>query len=536
MTSKDLCPKPPQLKPFVREATGLVRELSIWDSFFMNISNNAPALALLTYTTASYLFPGGDPITATFLAVFFSIFVSIMYTLLTWAMPRSGGDYIFMSRIIHPAVGFVGNFNLNFWYMFYIGITANWVTTFALSPSIMIAGTLSGNQSLVSLANTLAQPQYVILIGAAILIFYTLLMVKGVRSVFRVNDILVAISLVGLLGMAWLLLSNSNASFIAAFSRFADYNAIIAAAHAAGYSTSGPNPLVATMGLMPFVYTSTGFGIITAYFAGEVKSVKKNVLYSQVGSVLVVGAFLASLGYLAIHVFGYDFLGSITSLSFAGSSQYPFSVPPTFNLFVAMLAPNAGTMWLLGVALVTGSLIVLPTVSMIATRSVFAWSFDRVVPSAFSRVDERTHTPVTAIVLVGAIEIMGLIAYTYFSPTFLALASGAAMLEIFTFMVVSIAAIILPFTKKEFYEATPANIKFAGIPIITIAGAVSFIFYAVMQYFYLTNPLYGANIPIVWEGGAVSVVLPIVIFAVSYYYRKSQGLDLSLAFKQIPPE
>jgi len=523
-------------KVFVRDATGLVREISTLSAFIANLSFINIALGVLTYTAAPYIFPGSDPIFATFIATGFSVFVSLMYTLFTWAMPRSGGDYVLMSRVLHPLVGFVANFNVTFWYIFFIGIATNWVTTFSLSPAILIVGNVTGNQSLIDLANMLSQPQNIMLIGVVIIAFNALLMIRGVRATFLVNNVMFIVSIIGVGIMLWLLGTSTNADFVKAFSRFADYNAMIKAAHDAGYSPEGPNPFVATLGVMPFIFASTGYGIITAYFAGEVKSVKKNAFISQVISTAVGGLMLALLGALAIGVFGYDFLGSISQLGYSGAKEYPFSVPPYLNLFVSLLTNNPTVLWMLAASFVASIIIAFPPTYMLSTRNIFAWSFDRVIPAKLSSISERFHTPVYAVVAVAVLQFIALWAYTYGSPTVLALTSGAGMAEILTFIVVAIAAIAFPFRRKDLYERSPAKIGLGPVPLITVAGVISLIFYLMLEYFYLTNPLYGANTMPVFEAVAVSFILPVVIFVASFYYNKSKGLDLSLAFKDLPPE
>jgi APA family basic amino acid/polyamine antiporter len=100
---------------FAREATGFVRDISTFGAFVANLSFINIPIGALTYTSAPYIFPGSDVVTATLLATLFSICVSLMYTLFTWALPRSGGDYVLMSRVLNPVVGFVASFNLNFW-------------------------------------------------------------------------------------------------------------------------------------------------------------------------------------------------------------------------------------------------------------------------------------------------------------------------------------------------------------------------------------------------------------------------------------
>lgn len=77
--------------------------------------------------------------------------------------------------------------------------------------------------------------------------------------------------------------------------------------------------------------------------------------------------------------------------------------------------------------------------------------------------------------------------------------------------------------------------KVAGIPLTSISAVICLIFFVLLEYFFLTNSLYGANIPAVYEAIAFSLAVPIIIFAASYYC-KSEGIDLSLAFREIPPE
>jgi amino acid transporter len=494
-------------------------------AFIANLSFINIALGILAYTSASYIFPGSDPVVATVIA-----------TLFTWAMPRSGGDYIMVSRVIHPLIGFVANFNVTFWYVFFIGIAANWVTTFSLAPAILTVGNLTNNQALINFANTITQPQYIVAIGVLVIVFNVLLMLKGVRATFAANNLMFLVSIVGVGLVIWLLVTNTNANFVSDFSAYGSYNDIVNAAHAAGYSPQGPNPFLATLGVMPFIFASTGYGIITSYFAGEVKSMQKNVLISQVVATAVGGAMLAVIGALAIGVFGYDFLGSVTMLASTGAKQYPFSVPPYMNLFVSILSRDPLVLWVLAVTFVASIIIAFPPTYMLATRNIFAWSFDRVIPARFSSVNDRTHSPVYAILAVAILQFVALIAYTYGPSSFLALTSGAGLAEILTFMMVAIAAIVFPFKRKELYRNTPANVNVGPIPLISIAGVISLGFYVLLEYFYFTNSNYGANTLPVYETTAVSLLLPAVIFVGAYYYNKSRGLDLSLAFKELPPE
>ncbi|HKM50653.1 MAG TPA: APC family permease, partial [Candidatus Bathyarchaeia archaeon] len=91
---------------FLRQATGLVREISTLDAFILNMSASAVGPALVYMIVGTTMFPGADVIVPCLIATVLSLFIAATYAQLTAALPRSGGDYVFNSRILHPAIGF----------------------------------------------------------------------------------------------------------------------------------------------------------------------------------------------------------------------------------------------------------------------------------------------------------------------------------------------------------------------------------------------------------------------------------------------
>jgi amino acid transporter len=389
---------------FAREATRLVRNISPLDAFLASFGFVAIPLALVTYTTAPFLFPGSDMVAATILTTILSVPIALMFSLFAWAMPRSGGDYVLTSRVLHPIVGFVASFNLMFWFIFFAGFETNWVTTAAIWPSLTVIGTVTSNQSLINLANLIVVPQNITIVGLVVIALFTVVLLKGVRATFIVADILFLISLVGL-GLALILLATStNSTFVDGFSKFASYGNVTASAHRLGYSSQGANPLLSTLGIMPFIYLTTGFAFVTTYYGGEVRSVKKSMFYSQVLVAAISGGLLTLVAVFSVRDFGYDFLGSISYLQGTSSPQYPFGgIFPFFNLFLSMLSDNPLVLWLLALTYVAALAAAFLPSLMAVSRSVFAWSFDRIIPAKFSYVSERLHVPVITILVMSAV-------------------------------------------------------------------------------------------------------------------------------------
>ncbi len=103
-TSETAKLKSPQV--FVREATGLVRELGSYDAFLINMAIINIAGGLTYDILQLFFFPGASMPLVFLLGGIPAIGVFIVYTIFSSAFPRSGGDYLYVSRILHPAIGF----------------------------------------------------------------------------------------------------------------------------------------------------------------------------------------------------------------------------------------------------------------------------------------------------------------------------------------------------------------------------------------------------------------------------------------------
>ncbi|HYM84271.1 MAG TPA: hypothetical protein VEY67_08995, partial [Candidatus Dormibacteraeota bacterium] len=95
---------------FTRQATGLVREVSWIDAAIYNLIWSSVPLSIafvLAFGPAFYV--GGNLVIATILAFIFALPCAVLYAVLSAAVPRSGGDYTWVSRTLHPSLGLASN-------------------------------------------------------------------------------------------------------------------------------------------------------------------------------------------------------------------------------------------------------------------------------------------------------------------------------------------------------------------------------------------------------------------------------------------
>ncbi|HEX5147164.1 MAG TPA: APC family permease [Conexibacter sp.] len=526
---------PPSSGFYTRRATGLVRGISARDSFVMNVAFINIALGALAFTVAPYAFPGVSLGLSVLFTTLLTIFPTVMYAILAGSMPRSGGDYVFIGRILHPALGFAANFNITVWITFFTGILASWVAGFAASSAALTLGTVLDSHTLVDWSSRLATRNWQFGVGIVTIAIFTTLVATGTRVTFRVLGVIFGAMVVCQLFAVAVMLFHSRADFRHAFGAYGNYGAVIARAHAGGFESSGFS-LRHTLGAMPLLFSSLGYGVISAYCSGEVKSASRSSMRSMVGALLFGGAFIGLLGVLAAHTFGGQFLGSLTFLSNTDPSHYPLSAPPFFYLFVSMLTQSPVLLVIISLGFVLAIVANIPPTFLLATRNILAWSFDRTVPARLSEVNARFASPVNATVAVGVFMTLCLAYFVYVPARWTTFVYTAGIGALITFFLVAVCGVVFPWRRPDIYEGSPYRGSLAGIPVITLVSFVAAVFDVVLIVLLLTNDALGSNstqgviaLPIVFGVG-------LLIYVVASVVNRRRGIDLAAAQQELPPE
>src|ERR671924_1877614 len=122
---------------FARKATGLVRGWSVRDGFiYAFFSINLITLGLFIFSYAVFI-PNGSLLWAVILSGAYLVLQAITYASLIAAMPRAGGDYVWISRTLGGGLGFVLA-ACGWWFILW-----HWVPIYANILNIMVLGPLS---------------------------------------------------------------------------------------------------------------------------------------------------------------------------------------------------------------------------------------------------------------------------------------------------------------------------------------------------------------------------------------------------------
>ena len=136
---------------FLRKATGLVREVSLIDALIMNtLGMNVAVGAVFLFLQAPANFPNGNMLLAVVIGTLLMAFTLLwVYSEFAAAMPRSGGDYVFVSRALHPFLGWLLSWSQGLWLIFFwIGFNAWFALTFAAPVAMTTLGAVTGHPGL----------------------------------------------------------------------------------------------------------------------------------------------------------------------------------------------------------------------------------------------------------------------------------------------------------------------------------------------------------------------------------------------------
>ncbi|PSO05582.1 hypothetical protein B9Q13_01555 [Candidatus Marsarchaeota G2 archaeon ECH_B_SAG-G16] len=538
-----------QVQTFVREATGLVRVMSPYSAFAYNILNIGVIFPWV-YLLSAGAFPGSNIALGILITGVFASFLAFAYSGIASVMPRTGGDYVFESRVLSPWIGFpiVATMVL-FWFLQWDAL-GGWLTAvLGLAPMFTGLGLSLNSSSLLNIGAWFTTPLGIWITTIAFGLLATATLIKGFRLFVRIQWVMWYGFLLSYAVIIGLLLTTPHAKFIAEFnsavSKIAPnspsdyYSYVINYEKSQGFNPNTSFSWAATLGVLPIALTSLGWVGYAQYQAGEIQQASslKKQLFINLGGAVTSAIMMALLAFAFTRTVGYDWLAAAANASFI-SANLSMPIPPWFSNLVVVMTSSPILIFLATVGVFLNALQVVYNVYVGQTRMALASSMDRILPEWVSRVSSRTGTPVNAHLLF---FVLGGIIYSYiynFVPGWISLTLAVTAVATVMYIATSLAAALLPFRMKEIYNSAEiSRFRFGSVPLITIAGAISAAFSAWMLYYYLTVPALGvAYLPSELLMLAIFVGW-LVYFAVRRWYVKTKlGIDIDSAFRQIPPD
>lgn len=536
-------------KLFVRKATGLVREIGALTAIIIVIANTVGLgwqkrvfqfTGLAPLPENQYL-AGIPPMAMAFILGGIAILLSVLaIAVLSAAMPRSGGGYVVISRIIGPFWGFVGAWLEFFSIAWSFGIIA--VAVF--EGLYFIMGPVAFGQGF-GPPSGIPTDWFLFAVGLVLVIVFTVIGVFGVKLTGLLLQVMFWVPAVLTFYVFGLLSQASSTAVSTGMSNLLKLPSGIAArpdnyVAAATNSTllGASNTIQSQASGVGGYWGAVATAIIGAYFAyigyaastfvaGEIKEANKSLprtlliatfiiiaLYVSVslgaagalkgiavrcvnGSTVTVGACAGGTGqeYSLLSAWSYFSYGGVKSLADAGL--------PTVKLWTTTLAGLSGSgiglgsaNWLLVIFGVFWIANDIPPFILTASRILFAMSFDRVLPTPLANVNDRFHSPINAVIVTGIVGLLGCFSESglfdgggslntgsskFLSAT-LGSAGGVETTDLFdavffTFFTLSLFLLPLMASKRQIFDTAPYKPGGkTGMVILGLAGVIANLF------------------------------------------------------------
>jgi len=499
-----------------------------------------------------YYFEGGM-VNALIVSAIFIFFEVIVYAGLIAVMPRSGGDYVWQSRILGGAVGFILAVT-GWWFILWL-----WVPLYGDMFRHIVLVPLLGILGAKDIALWFAgDPNGAFTASILTLIIVSFFISLGMKTYAKIQKYSFYGGMLGLLIVIVLFLTGTPESFKAgldsnATSMFGAQPGVYDATVQLGTDAGAITPLtggalLAVFLVLPYMVFFNLWPNWGATLYGEVRGAtdfKRNI--TGMGAALGVTTLLGIVLLLAISkTVGWDFYmqagGAWWNYAWGYTDVAPalpvwpypalLAVFLTSNRIVQFVVVALMSLWWFGWS---------GTVFLSSTRVIFAAAFDRLLPEKVAEVDERTGTPIYALLLMVVPSILVSYLFAYNIANFQTLTLCSTLVIAVTYLGTTISAILLPYVKPDLYKASPiAKYNILGIPLISVAGVIfgGFLVFLLYQWLFDPNALYGIGIS---NTSSVIYMLSMYVLAGIIYfgfraYRMRSGIDLDKVHAEIPVE
>ena len=555
---------------FAREATGLVREIGFTLGVIIILSH----VVGLGWQKRAFQFTGPRPMPTDMMplslpAIFWAFFVCGIIVLITGyaagyvaaAMPRSGGGYVTISRVIHPVVGYTAG-----WLMFLAEAFSYGLIGVAVFEGISIFFSIA----LAPTAIGFGALEY--FIGGLIIVWiFAFIALLGTKLYGRLMEVLfyipAAITIIFFaMWIAGALDPNAVATGVQQ-TMGATPQQLVDLAISTGMTDNIAGFFDAFSYALAGAFWAYMGWYATTFLAGEVKEANKKLPMVLVVSglvIMIIYLFASSLSAFSVMnvattTYGghtWSFFQAYAWLSYGGvDSSTIAAVAPTFQNawstgIASIIARGMNLDWLAYIIAIGGVIWVandIPPFLLVASRTFFAMSFDRMMPESFAYVSERWHAPVWSLIITAVFAIPACMAEADFpagAASYLAFAGviGTDIFDAFFLTTFCLSCMLLPLERRDIYERAAVKHSVGSVVTLgflaTLGGAFClYIFIKESPWVWSLFASAAAAADIVSAGGFFGCIIAGILLYVGFMYRNStRGVDMRTLYIAIPPE
>ena len=529
---------------FIRQTSGLVRELGIPAATGISLASVAVFNTFINFNAGLTLFPAADMYLPLLAAAFIWLVAMLAYRHLLRAVPRAGGEYVYLSRIVSPATGSILGLGIAVVFTYILSTNAHFAAIFT---PFMLSGLGSAFHStaLTNAASTVTSNGWIFVISLIVMAVVTALSLSSVKIVARIIFWLIAFQVVAFVVLFIVLAGTSKAQFAATLASFSHhpgaYQAILAGGKVGGV-TFGTS-IASAVAIIPFMVLNYNGVLYSYYVGGELRRPGRTYLYASAISIgVLVVLWVGVWAMLRAHI-GLPFMQAQANLGASNSAGYAkitslssaagglgygmiLTTSPIIKVMLAVAVPL--TEIAVNLAFVT-----------VTTRVLFAQAFDRLLPVRVAKVGERNHAPNVAIAIV---LIVGA-AFCWITSYVATLGNIVALQSLFFALILvagGLAATFLPIRRKELLDRAGMSdadqTRFLrGVTAVGLATTVLGLF--------TTAEIVGhpsAYGHFSWESTLTLVIVlgagPVIYLIARAIRRQRDSIDLALAMHELPPE
>ena len=528
-------------KLFVRRASGLTRIIGPFAAMVFGVHCiSLSSSGLIPYAWCPWLWPGADLVALLTFSMLLCLLHATTYAQIGSIYPRSGADYILGSRIINPILQFGASFSFTVFTCLTAGSLIAWIPSSVLPSFLDTWAVLFNAPHLFAVSKWVASPTGVLVIG---LLFVFVTWIACILPTKWVVRLLIFGFWLGTL--AWILvyvaylMCPGPEAFKAAYDKFTiaaggvPYDEVIPTAEKYGFKYPiYPWWFGALAGAIMGFWIYYGY-YIPNFFAGELKEAPKTLLLGSWGALIYTWAIF-TIGAVLLYP-------RLMPLKWMAASGYLYYNTPEWSLpfttyWASILWPHPVPVAIIMIGWVYTLVNLAMTYFFYNSRIFFAMAFDRALPEMFADVHPRLRSPVKAMTLCAILAAVGVALSVY---TVIFVQFNFVLYVCLVQLIPVTAAIIYPFVRKEEFERAPklVNFKIGPIPGITLIGCGTLAFLLWMIIACWLYPAVGGVIGPWTIGWFVAFFVGgVILFLIMRWYRmRTEGFDLLLTYKEIPP-